>query len=228
MISACPNCGQTLNLSEAQQQKIESARASLAPGKSLKFNCPHCKDPIELKAAAAAVNPASKGGITPPAPPDLDWLDRGDLGAGEIIEDVPQVLILIQDEELQKNVIGLFDDLGYKSILPHSAAEAIEKMRFTSYEAVVLHTGYEGSLGQSTFHAHMEALPMTRRRYIFYVLMGEELHTMYHLEALSLSANMVINVQEIAAFPLILKKGFREYDELFGPYLSALNAVGKK
>ncbi len=239
MISACPNCGQTLNLNEGQQQKIENALASLAPGKSLKFNCPHCLKPIELQAGDAAAtkkpavkagsgSPSLKGVISPPAAPALDWLERGDLGKGEVVEDVPQVLILIKDESLQGNVVGLFEDLGYKAVIPQGAAEAIELMRFTSYEAVVLHTGYEGSLAESTFHASMQSMSMTKRRYIFYVLMGPELHSMYNLEALSQSANLVVNEKEITAFPLILKKGFRDYDELFGPYLSALQAVGKK
>lgn len=239
MISACPNCGQILNLNESQQQKIENALAILAPGKSLKFNCPHCRKPIELQAGAtevteksgskeAASSSALEGGGLPPAPPDLDWLERGDLGKGEVIEDVPQVLILMKDESLQGNVVGLFEDLGYKVVLPHSVAEAIELMRFTNYEAVVLHTVYEGSLAQSTFHSYMQSMEMSKRRYVFYVLMGPELHSMYNLEALSHSANLVINEKEITAFPLILKKGFRDYDELFGPYLSALQAVGKK
>lgn len=239
MISACPNCGQTLNLNEVQRQKIEKALASLAPGKFLKFNCPHCQKAIELQAGdaataakptaqSAAASTAAKGGIVPPTPPELDWLERGDLGKGEIVEDVPQVLILVEDISLQENIIGLFEDLGYKAVLPHSAAEAIELMRFTNYEAVVLRSVYEGSLAQSTFHAHMQALPMSRRRYIFYVLIGPELHSMYNLEALSLSANLVVNEKEITAFPLILKKGFRDYDELFGPYLAALQDVGKK
>ena len=48
MISSCPNCQQALNLTEAQQQKIEEAVAALSPGKTLKFACPQCKKPIEL------------------------------------------------------------------------------------------------------------------------------------------------------------------------------------
>ena len=241
MVSVCPSCGQKLNLTDAQQQKIENALGNLPPGKSLKFNCPHCQKPIEVKAdepvaaaeaeppaAEAGKVPVQQGALDPPAPPDLSWLERGDLGQGEIIEDVPQVLVLVKDEEIQAAVIQLFEDMGYKPVMPHNASEAIEKMRFTSFSAVVLHSNFEGSLADSSFHAHMQTMSMTKRRYIYYVLIGPEFHSMFNLEALSNSANLVINEKEISAFPLILKKGFRDYDELFGPYLAALDAMGKK
>ncbi len=240
MISACASCGQTLNLTDAQRQKIENTLAALPPGKSLKFNCPHCSKPIEMKQEAPsspekkeavqqekAFEPAP-GSLEPPLPPDLGWLERGDLGRGEVVEDVPQVLILIQDEGVQSSVVQLFDDMGYKPVLPRTAEDAIQRMRFSNFAAVVLHSTFEGSLDKSIFHEHMRTMTMTGRRYIYYVLIGPEFHTMYNLEALSHSANLVINDNEMSAFPLVLKKGFRDYDELFGPYLAALESVGKK
>jgi endogenous inhibitor of DNA gyrase (YacG/DUF329 family) len=234
MISACPNCGKTLNLTESQQQKIDHAVAALAPGKSLKFNCPHCQKPIEVpREAPEAVRPpkqpqASRALPGPPGPPDRSWLERGDLGSGEVLEDVPHVLILVKDEQIQADIAQFFDDMGYKAVMPRTAEDAIERMRFTNFSAVVLHSGFEGSLAASTVHAHMQGMAMPKRRYIYYVLIGPEFHTLYNLEALSNSANLVVNETDISAFPLVLKKGFRDYDELFGPYLAALEGMGKK
>ncbi|OKY74918.1 MAG: hypothetical protein BM485_10775 [Desulfobulbaceae bacterium DB1] len=241
MISACGHCGRALNLNEAQLQKIENALAALPPGKSLKFNCPHCQKPIEMRRAekaepvapapaSTAAKPVAAQGRTldPPDPPDLGWLERGDLGSGEVIEDVPQVLILVQDEQVKADMAQFFDDMGYKPILPKTAEDALERMRFTNVAAVVLHSNFEGTLQGSSVHAHMQGLSMNRRRYIFYVLVGPEFHTLYNLEALANSANLVINEKDLSAFPLVLKKGLRDYEELFGPYLAALEAMGKK
>ena len=235
MISACPNCGKTLNLTESQQQKIDNAVAALPPGKSLKFNCPHCQKPIEVQPdAPEAVGqppklPAAVGTLPePPGPPDRSWLERGDLGSGEVLEDVPQVLILVKNEQIQSDIAQFFDDMGYKAMMPRTAEDAIERMRFTNFAAVVLHSGFEGNLANSTVHVHMQGMSMPKRRYIYYVLIGPEFHTLYNLEALSNSANLVINEADISAFPLVLKKGFRDYDELFGPYLAALESLGKK
>lgn len=241
MVSKCTHCGRALNLTEAQRQKIENALASLAPGKSLKFNCPNCQKPVEVRREADAVSgsasaaPAKRpaaaqaaSGPVPPAPPDLDWLEKGDLGSGEIIEDVPQVLILIRDEGIKAEVGGIFSDLGYKPVHPMSAEDAVERMRFTEFSIVVLHSDFENGLDNSVFHEHMKGMSMIKRRYIYYVLLGPEFNTLYNLEAMASSANIVINDRELSVFPLILKKGLREYEELFGPYLAALEAVGKR
>ena len=234
MISACPNCGKTLNLTESQRQKIENAVAALAPGKSLKFNCPHCQKPIEVHQETGAARPAApqpaagQGLPEPPGPPDRSWLERGDLGSGEVFEDVPQVMILVKDEQMQADIVQYFDDMGYKAIVPRTAEDALERMRFANFAAVVLHSGFEGDLAHSTVHSLLQTMAMPRRRYIYYVLIGPEFHTLYNLEALTNSANLVINEKDISAFPLVLKKGLRDYDELFGPYLAALGALGKK
>jgi hypothetical protein len=233
MISACPNCGKTLNLTESQRQKIDNAVAALAPGKSLKFNCPHCQKPIEMhhEAAAARSTPQTDAGHAlpePPGPPDRSWLERGDLGSGEVFEDVPQVMILVKDEQMQAAITQYFDDMGYKAFIPRTAEDALERMRFTNFAAVVLHSRFEGDLTHSSVHGMMQTMSMPRRRYIYYVLIGPEFHTLYYLQALTNSANLVINENDISAFPLVLKKGLRDYDELFGPYLAALEALGKK
>ena len=61
-----------------------------------------------------------------------------------------------------------------------------------------------------------------RRRLLYYVLVGPDVHTCYNLQALALSANLVINERELAFVEVILRKGFREYVELFGPFLEVL------
>ncbi|MBU4262123.1 MAG: hypothetical protein KKC76_09660 [Proteobacteria bacterium] len=238
MISACPNCGKTLNLTEGQREKIDHAVSALPPGKSLKFNCPHCHKPIEMQredreevrqpGSRHSSTPAGHGLPEPPGPPDRSWLERGDLGSGEVLEDVPQVMILVKNEQIQADIVQYFDDMGYKAVMPRTPEDAIERMRFINFSAVVLHSGFEGNLAESTVHAYMQGMSMPKRRYIYYVLIGPEFSTLYNLEALSNSANLVINEADISAFPLVLKKGFRDYDELFGPYLAALAALGKR
>jgi hypothetical protein len=80
----------------------------------------------------------------------------------------------------------------------------------------------ERALADSSFHTYMRVMSMEKRRYIYYILVGKEFHTLYDLEALSYSANVVINDNEIAHFDIILRKGLRDYDDLFGPYINAI------
>ena len=67
---------------------------------------------------------------------------------------------------------------------------------------------------------------MTQRRSIYYVLIGPDFHTLYDLEALSNSANLVVNESELGQFDLILKKGLQDYDDLFGLYIKMLKEHG--
>ncbi len=164
-----------------------------------------------------------------PKPPEVGWLAAGEYQAQEVVKDVPLVMILMADGPARATVAEAFSSLGYQPEFPQAVEQAVERMRFVNFAAVVLHAGFEGGkLKESAFHRHMCELPMATRRSIYYVLIGPEFHTLYDLEALSFSANLVVNDQQVPRMPIILKKGLRDYEDLFGPYLEALEAHGKK
>ena len=166
---------------------------------------------------------------TAPKPPDVAWLAAGEYQAQEVVKNVPLVMILMAAGPARTTVAEAFSTLGYQPEFPESSGAAMERMRFVHFAAVVFHVGFEGGdLKKSTFHRHMCEMPMATRRSLYYVLVGPAFHTLYDLEALSCSANLVVNDHEVAQMPTILKKGLRDYQDLFGPYLEALEANGKK
>ena len=104
MINTCPHCQEPLNLSDAQKSKVQTALDKLPSGNLLKLGCPQCQKPFELKsdgtlpgqkppngAVAPRGGPPLKGArniaVTPPPPPDLDWLASGQMQEKEIVED---------------------------------------------------------------------------------------------------------------------------------------------
>lgn len=232
MITQCPHCQKALQFSTAQQEKIEAALANLKGG-ALKLGCPHCKKPIALKAdgtlleegaasAPAAQSTAGPPTVPPPDYPDISWLAQGLYSAREVVAEVPKALILMNSGEERDIVIRAFTERGYQTDTPESGNDALVQMRFGTFEAVVLHAEFDGSLADSSFHQQMALMPMERRRSLFYALIGKEFHTLYNLEALANSANVVVNDAEVAHFDIILKKGLMEMQELFGPYAEAL------
>ena len=70
----------------------------------------------------------------------------------------------------------------------------------------------------------MEEMPMNIRRSMYYILVGIQFSTLYDLEALSYSANIVVNDKEIEHIDIILRKGMQDYMELFGSYAETLKA----
>lgn len=165
----------------------------------------------------------------PPKPPDISWLKTGEFGAYSQTLDIPTVLILMGEGEKKENALKVFYDLGYQVESANSSAEAIEKMKFMNYSAILLHVGFEGgSLDESEFHQHMRWMSMTKRRHIFYAIVGPQFRTFYDLEALSASANLVINEKDLKHLSVVLRKGIHEYESLFGPLLVALHEFGKR
>ena len=168
--------------------------------------------------------------IPPAAPkaPDVSWLAEGEFTAEEVVRDVPLAMILMADGQERSKVAEAFSELGYQTEFANSAETAIERMRFVNFAAVVMNSGFEGrTLADSTFHAYMRTMTMDTRRYIYYIVIGPEFRTLYDLEALSNSANLVVNEQDAAHMNVILKKGMQDYDNLFGPYIEMLKGQGR-
>jgi hypothetical protein len=73
----------------------------------------------------------------------------------------------------------------------------------------------------------MSEMSMQRRRYLFYILIGPEFNTLYNLEALANSANLVVNEKDLLHLGLALRRAIPMYEELFGPFMEELTSAGK-
>jgi hypothetical protein len=235
MIVHCPHCGKQLKLGE----KIRESVLSLPPGRRIKIKCAHCtvpfgldmsmdRTPVPGQEPQVAARTAGEGRIRPPAPPDIEWLKDGSFEEKDVVEDIPKAIVLMPDIPGREQVVKAAVAVGYRVEQAVTPVEAIEKMRFVNYAAVFLHSRFEpGGTRSGAFHQFMRSMNMSRRRYIFYVLIGEEFKTLYDLQALSSSANLVINDAEIPYIGTLLKKAIPEYEELFGPLMEELRIAGK-
>jgi hypothetical protein len=120
------------------------------------------------------------------------------------------------------------EGLGYAVDKPESTEAALARLGFLSYASIFLHQEYEpGGFQSGAFYQAMRSMNMGKRRYIFFVLIGKNLHTLYNLEALSLSANLTVNEADLPLLHTVLRKAIPDYDELFGPYIDELRILGK-
>jgi hypothetical protein len=237
MIVSCPNCKKQLEL----PKKIVENVNGLAAGKTITVKCPQCSGAIPLHAGMMSAPPAAgkKGRglpgeakpvrtVTPPRPPDISWLKEGRYEGKETIEDVPMALILMQEGPAREMVISSLEGIGYKAELTDSTTDAIEKIQFVDYACIVLHSLYESNgISTSAFHKEMCSMNMSKRRFMFYILIGKEFKTFYNLQALAYSANLVVNDDEVPMFDTILRKAIPEYEELFGPIMEELRHHGR-
>jgi len=235
MIVTCPHCQKKLKLSP----KIEDSLRQLSPGKSLRINCPQCAGAIMLDAAMlssdaqtqgmAAPSPRPSGQqVTPPPPPDLSALKNSQFEGKAMVEDIPKALILMPPSYDCRLVTEPLEALGYQPSFAQSAEEAMEKMQFINYASVIQHSHYEeGGLEHGAFHHFMRAMNMNKRRLIFYILIGPEFHTLYDLQALAGSANLVVNEQDLAQLTIILRTAIPQYEAMFGAIMQEMSALGR-
>lgn len=237
MIVKCPHCGKQLKMSG----KIQDSLKNLDSGKKIKIKCTQCQAPFGLDNSQLGSGTAAQAegkqkqsssagkGVQAPASPDISWLKEGVFEDREEVEDVPQALVLMPDTPGRETVVEATQGLGYRVEIVGSAEEAINKMQFVNYAGVFLHSAYEsGGIQSGKFHQYMRGMGMARRRFILYVLMGKEFKTLYDLQALTSSANVVINDAEIPYIGIVLRKTIPEYEALFGPLMEELRIAGKE
>jgi hypothetical protein len=226
MYISCPNCAKKLKLSD----KINNSIRDLPPGKTMRLPCPQCKEKIILDTNSLTTGTISEvipvgAQVKPPAAPDITWLKDGIFEEKEIVEDVPQTLIIMETGVERQAVSKAIESIGYQACFADSAVDAMEKMQFVNYASVVFHSQYEGGdLDNSPFHQFMRSLPMQKRRFIFYILIGPQFSTLYDLEALAYSANLVVNNREIPQLLTILRKAIPEYEEIFGNLMAEISS----
>lgn len=237
MIVNCPHCRKQLRMSA----KIQESVKKLGPGKKLKIKCIHCSNPFGLDASQSnsdsAARPEGKKKqnspvsyrVQPPPPPDNIWLKEGVFEDKEIVDDVPLALVVMPDTPDKDNVVNAAKAFGYQVETASSSEDAVNKMRFVNYSSIFLHSAYEpGGIKSGIFHHYMRNMKMARRRLIFYVLIGEEFQTLYDLQALACSANLVVNDAEIPYIETVLRKAIPEYEALFGSLMEELRVAGKE
>jgi len=239
MISNCPHCQGDLKFSTGQTAQIAKALAALKPGKRLTLKCPRCQKAMHLDSTGNVAASAEKARtekveigiadstIKAPQPPDLSWLKDGHMPTEEKVRDVPMALVLHPDEEAIAKVKAAMETLGYRAMTAATAEEAMEQTRSINFATIVLHVDFEGGgLENSTFHKYMRNMVMAKRRYVFYILFGAQFHSLYDLEALANSANLVVAEQDLDFFDIILHKAIPAYEALFGPFLEEVGNYG--
>ena len=151
-----------------------------------------------------------------PLTPDVSWIAGGLIRKTDR-DDEPrrQGLVLVSEERRRESVVSALSGLGFTATVAVDLGTGVATVQNLSCCLVIA----DINEAMPFFHRRMLLLPMAIRRMVFYVLIGPRLRTMYGLEALSLSANLVVNDSDLVHLDKILRKGFRDYELLYRPLL---------
>ena len=120
-------------------------------------------------------------------------------------------------------------ELGFKFHTAETPELAVERMRYTNYDCIVVHENFAGSsLRSNAVLNYLGPLPMALRRYSFVCLIGPSFKTLDAMQAFAQSVHLVMNPSDLPNLGPILKKGLAEFEQLYRAYKDTFAAMGEK
>jgi hypothetical protein len=124
---------------------------------------------------------------------------------------------------------GTLRDLGFKFHIAETPEMAVERMRYTHYDCIVVQENFAGSsLRSNAVLNYLAPLPMAQRRYSFVCLIGPSFKTLDAMQAFGQSVHLTLNPADLPNLGPILKKGLAEFEQLYRTYKDTVAALGEK
>ena len=135
--------------------------------------------------------------------------------------------LVCTDPLTTESVRSTLKSMGYKSHVAETSEMAIERMRYTAYDVVMLQDSFAGSsLRSNALLAYLATLPMAQRRFSFVCLIGESFKTLDAMQAFAQSVHVVVNPFDLPNLAAILRKSIAEFDLLYKVYRDAVESQG--
>jgi predicted Zn finger-like uncharacterized protein len=220
---------------ESCKSKFNIDAGKIPPGKTASLQCPQCghkiviKPPHQADGSSSRLLPASSGTTTAmdstafyDDTPD-DNLPDFDFHEGKT------ALICENDLQLRTKIETTLKTMGY---LPHACdttRDAIKKMRFHTYDLVIVNEMFDTDhIESNAVQIYIAQLDASRRRDIFAVLMSRKLQTMDRMTAFSKSFNIIINTVHINNLENILTQGIEKHDAFYRLFKETLRNRGNR
>jgi hypothetical protein len=220
----CPKCKSKLTIDRA---KPDAGLAPQSKGKPKPENVPTPQG--GQKPAAPSGDPAfgaEKGGERTPI---FDYEYDEDISPLDFYEEGTKLaLVMDGDDKHVRDINAALQELAYKVVAPGSIREAMGKMLFHHFDVVMLSDGFDGLALQDSPAVHyLNSLSMSIRRKIYLVLLSRKFKTLDLMKAFAMSANLVVNTDDISNLALILKKGISDHEKFYKVFMDTLVETGK-
>ena len=151
-------------------------------------------------------------------PAKMDFFELGD-----------KTSLICGDPATTEAVRGTLRELGYKSHTAENGETAIERVRYTPYDVIVIHEGFAGSsLRSNAILNYLAPLPMAQRRYSCVCLIGPSFKTLDAMQAFAQSVHVVVNPLDLPNLAAILKKSLAEFELVYKVYRDVVAAQGQR
>ena len=215
----CSVCGTTLHVPDEK----------LPTNQVVTVTCPKCKGRIrvdtrdlDLKPAEPTKEDKAKEDFFSEYEDDTTPLDFFEEG-------VKLALVLDTDDLHLSQITPALEELSYKVVQPLGLQEAMSKIRLHSFDIIILSDAFgEKGLEGNPIINYLNHLSMSVRRGIYLVLISNRFKTMDNMMAFAMSANLVVNPEDLPNTRLILKKGASENEKFYKVFMDTLKEAGKE
>jgi len=137
--------------------------------------------------------------------------------------------LICADPNTTEVVKATLRDLGFKFHTAETPELAIERMRYTTYDCIVLHENFAGSsLRSNAVLNYLTPLPMAHRRFSFVCLIGPSFVTLDAMQAFGQSVHLVLNPADLPNMGPIMKKGLNEFESLYRAFRDTMATMGER
>lgn len=221
----CPNCQGAIliRLDGSASPPPEAAAPAPAPNgvSEPAAAAPAPATPPPAAAEAPAPAPAAQSRPAFAEPSTLPIV------AEDFVEGQRLALVSFNLPEAQATGKEALESLGYTVHLSSKPEEAIQRLRHSKYEVLLLDETYGGSKDANIVLGALQPMAMSMRRAICVGLVGKDFLTLDNMAAFTLSVNFVVAERELPKLKGIVRQAVADNDQFYAVFREAMREVGK-
>jgi DNA-binding NtrC family response regulator len=157
-----------------------------------------------------------------------DAYDASDLPFDFIEAESETAIICESDPQMKEAVSVALKELGYQITDASSVRDVLKRMRFHSYDVVVLNENFDApNPDANDVLSYLQGLSMDVRRQMFVVLVSKKYRTMDNMAAFHRSVNLVINPMNLEIIGKIIQRGVKDNAAFYRVFKEAMRKAGK-
>ena len=138
-------------------------------------------------------------------------------------------LVCVDDPTRQGAVTSALTELGYAAEVPSSADNALDRMRKTAFDVVLVDETFDGATAlDNGVLKGLAGMAMSLRRYMFVALIGKNVPTLDNATAFSRSVNAVFSYGDLDSLAPMLQRAITDNDAFYRVFREVLKAAGKR
>ena len=224
-------CDQCQGKFKIPDEKIPAEQVVFIP-------CPRCKKKLTLdtrtKKTSISTDPAKAAASSQSVDKNLiETVSSSVYDASEkpfdfLVTGANTALICESDPGILSKLRFSLKQMGYHTVESESATDALKKMRFHSFDLVVMNELFNcQSPDDNPILTYLNDLVMSVRRNMFVALITTRFRTMDNMAAFNKSVNVVIHLRNIDEIAKVLRRAIDEHHAFYNVFKESLIKTGK-